>query len=335
VVNAWLKKGTMALSIAALAFTAAACGAGNQQAANNQTQGGGETLKPVETTKPAETKLTGEIKIDGSSTVFPISQAVAEEFMKKNNGVKVTVALSGSSNGIKKIISGEIDIADSSRKIKSSEADEIKKKGDEPVEMAVAYDGITVVIHPKNDWATEMTVEELKKIWQKDSTVKNWSEVRAGWPDKPIKLYGPGTASGTFEYFTEAINGVAKESRSDYTPSEDDNVLVKGVSGDEYAMGYFGFSYFVENKDKLKAVKIKKDANSPAIEASVKTIEDGSYVPLSRPIYIYPLKSALAKPEVKEFIKYYMSAEGQQLAEAVGYVKLPQSQYDANLAHVK
>jgi phosphate transport system substrate-binding protein len=333
VVNAMLKKGTIALSIAALAFTAAACGAGNQ--AGNQTQAGGETAKPTETAKPAATKLTGEIKIDGSSTVFPISQAVAEEFMKKNKDVKVTVALSGSSNGIKKIISGEIDIADSSRKMKSTEVDEIKKKGDEPIEMAVAYDGITVVIHPKNTWAAEMTVEELKKIWQKDSTVKNWSDVRTGWPEKPIKLYGPGTASGTFEYFTEAINGVAKESRSDYTPSEDDNVLVKGVSGDEYAMGYFGFSYYVENKDKLHAAKIKKDANSPAVEASVKTIEDGTYVPLSRPIFIYPLKSALAKPEVKEFIKYYMSAEGQQLAEAVGYVKLPQSKYDANLAHVK
>jgi phosphate transport system substrate-binding protein len=326
-VNTIIRKGLIAVSIAALAFTAA-CGAGNQP--SGTTQGGGEANKSENTVK-----LTGNIRIDGSSTVFPISQAVAEEFMKKHRGVNVTVALSGSSNGIKKIISGEVDIANSSRLIKAAEQDEIKKKNDEAVEMAVAYDGITVVIHPSNTWAGEMTVEELKKIWQKDSTVKKWSDVRADWPDQAIKLYGPGTASGTFEYFTEAINGTAKESRNDFTPSEDDNVLVKGVSGDQYAMGYFGFSYYVENQKILKAVKIKKDANSPAIEPTHKSIEDGTYAPLSRPIYIYPLKSALAKPEVQEFLKFYMSAEGQQLAEAVGYVKLQQSKYDANLALIK
>lgn len=334
----WMKKSSIVLSAVVLSLSLAACGAGNQPGGSTQgaAPSGGDTKPAAETPKPAETaKLSGEIKIDGSSTVFPISQAIAEEFMKKHPEVKVTVALSGSSNGIKKLINGEIGIADSSRKVKPAEADEIKKKGDEAIEMAVAYDGITVVIHKDNTWATEMTVEELKKIWHKDSTVKNWSEVREGWPNEPIKLYGPGTASGTFEYFTEAINGVAKESRSDFTPSEDDNVLVKGVSGDKNALGYFGFSYYEENMDKLTAVKIKKDANAPAIGPEIKTIEDGTYAPLSRPIYIYPLKSALAKPEIQEFVKYYMSAEGQKLVEAVGYVKLPQPMYDANLALVK
>ncbi len=279
-------------------------------------------------------KLTGTIRIDGSSTVYPISQAVAEEFMNKFPNVNVTVGLSGSSNGIKAIINAEADIANSSRLMKDTELQSVKDKGDEAIKMPVAYDGITVVIHPTNYWAKQMTVEELKKIWNKGSTIKKWSEIRPEWPDFPITLYGPGTASGTFEYFTEAINGKAKESRSDYTASEDDNVLVQGISGDKFALGYFGFSYYEENMSKLKAVSIKTTADAKAVAPTKETIGNGTYKPLSREIFIYPLKSKLAKPEVKEFIKFYMSKEGQALVEEVGYVHLGQSQYDQNLAQL-
>nr|WP_223836749.1 PstS family phosphate ABC transporter substrate-binding protein [Paenibacillus oceani] len=324
-----MRKGTIMMSSAVLALTLAACG---QKPADDNKTSGGATPAPTKTEAP---KLSGEIKIDGSSTVYPISQAVAEEFMKKNKDVKVTVGFAGSSAGIKKLLNKEIDIADASKLMKQEEIDAIKAKGDDVVKMPVAFDGITVVVNSQNDWAKDITVAELKKIWEKDSKITKWSEVRAGWPDQPIKLYGPGTASGTFEYFTEAVNGKAKESRSDFTPSEDDNVLVKGVTGDKNAMAYFGYAYYLENKDKLKALAIKVDDNAPAIAPTAKTIEDGTYKPLSRQIYMYPLKSALDRPEVKEFIKYYMSEDGKKLVESVGYVKLTQNLYDENLKHVK
>lgn len=334
-----MRKGLILLGTMILVFVLAACG--NNNAENNSTNKGATTNEkpaaPAKDEPKAEpvADLSGEIKLDGSSTVYPISQAVAEEFMGINKKVNVTVGLSGSSNGIKAIIAGEADIADASRKIKDKEIAALKEKGEEPVEMAVAYDGITVVIHPDNTFAKEMTVAELKKIWEKDSKVTMWSDVREGWPAEKIVLYGPGTASGTFEYFTEAINGEAKVSREDYTPSEDDNVLVTGVSGDVNAMGYFGYSYFVENQDSLQAVSIKLDDSAPAIAPSIESINDGSYAPLSRPIFIYPLKSALERPEVKEFIKFYMSEAGQKLVEEVGYVRLPQSMYDDNVKHVQ
>lgn len=326
------RKSAVVLSSVVLALSVAAC-------AKTETNPGSATSpsSAPSASAPASStaKLTGEIKIDGSSTVFPITQAVAEEFMKKHKDVKITVGESGSSNGFKKIIGGEIDIADSSRKIKEQEVADLKAKNLEAVEMPIAYDGITVVVNKKNNFAKEMTVAELKKIWEKDSKVKKWSDVRPGWPDKEIKLFGPGSASGTFEYFTEAINGKAKESRSDFTPSEDDNVLVKGVAGDEFAMGYFGYSYYEENQKTLNAVSIKVDDASPAVAPSAETIKNLTYKPLSRPIFIYPLKSALEKPHVKEFIKYYNSAEGQALAEAVKYVKLQQEMYNKNLEAVK
>ncbi|HZG83535.1 PstS family phosphate ABC transporter substrate-binding protein [Paenibacillus sp.] len=333
----WLRKGSLLLVSVVLMIVVAACGGGNaggDEPAQDATQGA-TTETPTEATPAEETgaNLTGDIKLEGSSTVYPISEAVAEEFMAMHEGVNVTVGLSGSSNGIKAIINGEADIANASRLIKDKEVAEIQAKGDDVVEMPVAYDGITVVIHPENDWATEMTVEELQKIWQKDSTIKKWNEVRPEWPDQPITLFGPGTASGTFEYFTEAINGEAKVSREDYTPSEDDNVLVQGVSGDKYALGYFGYAYYEENADKLKAVAIKETADAPAVAPSIETIGNGSYKPLSRMIYIYPLKSALERPEVQEFIKFYMSEEGgQTLSEEVGYVRLGQDLYDKNLS---
>ncbi|MBP2441022.1 phosphate transport system substrate-binding protein [Paenibacillus sp. PvP052] len=319
------RKSTFAISSVVLALSLAACG--------TQTE-----TQPNQGAAPSDgtAALKGEIKIDGSSTVFPISQAVAEEFMKKHNDVRITVGESGSGNGAKKLISGEIHIANMSRHFKTEEMDELKaKQNTEVIEMPVALDGITVVVNKKNTFAKEMTVEELKKIWSKESTVKKWNEIRPEWPDKEIKLYGPGTASGTFEFFTEAINGTAKESRSDYTPSEDDNVLVKGVQGDEFAMGYFGFSYYKENEANLNAVAIKKDASSPAVLPTNETIEDMSYAPLSRYVYVYPTKKAIEEPQVKEFLKYYNSEEGGALVEAVKYIKLPQEQMNKNLEALK
>ena len=333
----WLRKSSLVLLTLVFALVVAACG-NNAQGGDATTGSGGATAEPQEQQEQEQAPeqeeapaLSGEIKLDGSSTVYPIAQAVAEEFMGLHD-VNVTVGLSGSSNGIKAIMNGEADIANSSRLIKEEEVKAIQDKGDDVVEMPVAYDGITVVIHPENDWATEMSVEQLKMIWQKDSTVKNWSDVDPSWPNEPITLFGPGTSSGTFEYFTDEINGEAKVSREDFTPSEDDNVLVQGVAGDKYAMGYFGFAYYEENKDQLKAVAIKENADAPAVAPTVETIADGSYKPLSRSIYIYPLKSALERPEVQEFIKFFMSEEGQALAEEVGYVRLGQDIYDKNLS---
>jgi phosphate transport system substrate-binding protein len=330
------RKGSFVMSSLILAVALAGCGQTAPTTPSAATPApAGNAAAPAPAAAPA-TALKGEIKIDGSSTVFPISQAIAEEFMKKNKDVRITVGESGSGNGAKKLIDGEIDIADMSRKFKKEELESLTtKQSTEAVEMAIALDGVTVVVNKKNTYAKEMTVEELKKVWGKDSKIKKWNEIRPEWPDKEIKLYGPGTASGTFEFFTEAINGVAKESRSDYTPSEDDNVLVKGVSGDEFAMGYFGFAYYKENEAKLNAVAIKKDAAAPAVLPSHETIEKMTYLPLSRYIYVYPTKKALAQPHIKEFLKYYNSAEGAKLVEAVKFIKLPQALLDKNLELLK
>jgi phosphate transport system substrate-binding protein len=312
-----LKKGLILSSAFALAFGAlVGCGGGKQA-------GTGTEVKK---------ELTGTIKIDGSSTVFPISQAVAEEFMKENPGVKVTVAESGTGGGFKKMAAGEIDIADASRTIKDDEKSAAAAKGIEPVEIPVAYDGIAVVVNKENKFVDSLKVEELKKIWEPNSKVKTWKDVRPEWPAEPIKLYGPGTASGTFDYFTKEIVGEEKKSRTDYTASEDDNVLVKGVEGDKGALGYFGFAYYLENKDQLKIVKI--DAGKGAIEPTEKTIKDGTYAPLSRKIYIYPAKKALARPEVKAFVKFYLEM-AKDMVKEVGYVPLPDSDYQKGLELVK
>ena len=274
--------------------------------------------------KKAPAKLTGVVKIDGSSTVFPISEAMAEEFRKKNPDVKVTVGESGTGGGMKKFAPGEIDIADASRPIKPGELKGLKDRGDDAIELPIAYDGLSVVVNKQNTWATSLTVAELKKIWEPNSTVKNWSDVRPEWPNEPIKLYGPGTASGTFEYFTEAIVGKAKSSRSDYTASEDDNVLVKGVAGDKYALGYFGYVYFLHNKDKMNLVSVGE--TGAAVAPDEKTIKDGTYKPLSRPIFIYVSKKALARPEVKEFVSFYLS-NSSKLVPPVGYVPFADTHY--------
>lgn len=274
---------------------------------------------------------TGTVKIDGSSTVFPVSQAVAEEFMKEFPKVQVTVGESGTGGGFKKWTKGEIDIADASRPIKEEEKQEAAKQNIQPVEIPIAFDGIAVVVNKDNDFATDITVEELKKIWEPDSQVKLWSDVRPEWPKEPIKLYGPGTSSGTFEYFTEEIVGEAKKSRTDYTASEDDNALVKGIQGDKYSLGYFGYAYYKENQDTLKALKI--DAGKGSIEPNEKTIEDGSYAPLSRTIYIYPSNKALEREEVKEFVKFYLET-AKTIVPEVGYVPLSDNKYQESLKKI-
>ncbi len=298
-------------------MVAAGCGKGGENGAN----GSGETAVKG----AASANLSGEIRIDGSSTVYPVSQAVAEEFNKLFRNVKVTVAESGTGGGFKKFAAGEIDICGASRPIDEKEIAACKEKGIEFVELPIAYDGLSVVVHPSNDWVDTLTVAELKKIWEPNSAVKKWSDVRAGFPDKEIKLFGAGADSGTFEYFTEAIVGKKKSSRSDYMQSEDDNQLVQGVAGEPSALGYFGLAYYIENEDKLKLVKI--DSGSGGVAPSVETVKDGTYTPLSRPIFIYVTRAAMDRPEVAEFIKYYVGAEGQKLISSVGYVNLPDTAY--------
>lgn len=283
----------------------------------------------TETTTSTETAaVSGEVKIDGSSTVYPITEAVAEEFIATNPDVRVPVGVSGTGGGFKKFIAGETDINDASRKIKAEEAEAAKTAGIEYEELEVAYDGLSVLVNPENTWVDSLTVEELKKIWEPNSTVKNWSDVRAEWPAEPIKFYAPGTDSGTFDYFTETINGESGAIRQDFTASEDDNILVQGIAGDKNAIGFFGFAYYEENQDKLKLVKI--DNGKGPVEPSFESIQDGSYAPLSRPLYIYVNKASLAKPEVKTFVQFYIES-AKELAPAVGYIALPDELYAKDL----
>jgi phosphate transport system substrate-binding protein len=276
------------------------------------------------------------VKIDGSSTVYPVTEAVAEEFQKAKKGaVKVTVGISGTGGGFKKFCRGETDISDASRPILKKEMDDCKAAGIQYYELPVAYDALTVIVNPKNDWVKSMTVADLKKMWEPGAQgkVTKWNQVRPEWPDAPLKLFGAGADSGTFDYFTEAIVGKAKSSRGDFTASEDDNVLVQGVAGDRNALGFFGFAYYVENKAKLKAVPIVEKDGKPAVEPSVKSVEDGSYQPLSRPIFIYVNAKALERPEVKEFVEFYMK-NAAALVKEVKYVPLPAQAYTTNLDHL-
>ncbi|WDU83220.1 PstS family phosphate ABC transporter substrate-binding protein [Caloramator sp. Dgby_cultured_2] len=273
-------------------------------------------------------KLAGTIKIDGSSTVYPITQAVAEEFNKENPDVNITVGISGTGGGFKKFVVGEIDINDASRKVKSEEVEKAKANGIDMMELEVAYDGIAIVVNKDNNWVDDITTEELKKIWDKDSKVVYWSDVRPDWPKEKIKLYGPGTDSGTFDYFTAEINGEEKRIRTDYTASEDDNVLVQGVAGDKYAMGFFGHSYYEENKDNLKALKVN------GVEPTTENIRNGSYKPLSRPLFIYVNTKSLERPELKAFVKFYLE-NAKDLVEQVGYVPLEDAKYQEQLNKIK
>ncbi|MGZ8435523.1 MAG: PstS family phosphate ABC transporter substrate-binding protein [Candidatus Binatia bacterium] len=275
------------------------------------------------------------VQVDGSSTVFPVTEAVAEEFQKSKKGkVKVTVGIAGTGGGFKKFCRGETDISNASRPILKSEIEDCKKSNVQFIELPVAYDALTVIVNPKNDWVKSINVPDLKKMWEPaaQGKVSSWNQVRSEWPNNPLKLFGPGADSGTFDYFTEAIVGKAKSSRGDFTASEDDNVLVQGVINDRNALGYFGFAYYIENQAKLRAVAI--DGGKGPVGPSPKTVEDGTYQPLSRPIFIYVSKKSLdSKPEVKEFVDFYLK-NAAKLVKDVKYVALPAGAYKIAAEHV-
>ena len=295
-----------------LLWTVAACGRGGS---------------PSDTATSAPTVISA----DGSSTVAPVTEAVAEEFQKANAGTKVTVGTSGTGGGFQKFCRDETDISDASRPITAKEADACAKAGISYVEIPVAYDGIAVVVNPKNTWASSMTVAELKALWEPaaQGKIMRWSQIRPGWPDREIHLFGAGVDSGTFDYFTEAIVGKTDASRGDYTSSEDDNVIVQGVGGDENALGYFGFAYYEQNKDKLKLVPIDDgvdDNGKGPIAPSPETVANGTYRPLSRPVFIYPKLKALDRPEVARFVEFYLN-QGVPLIREVGYIPLTDQEY--------
>jgi phosphate transport system substrate-binding protein len=271
------------------------------------------------------------IAIDGSSTVFPITQAVAEEFQAKKGG-QVTVGVSGTGGGFKKFCRGDVAVTGASRPIKKSELEQCKASGIEIIELPVAYDGIAVVVNSANTWVDHLTTEELKKIWSPgaEKTVTRWSDVRDGFPDAKLVLFAPGVDSGTFDYFTKAINGKEQASRTDFTSSEDDNILVTGVAGDKGAISYFGYAYYAESKDKVKLVAINDGdpANGEGpIEPSPETVANGTYQPLSRPIFIYVSKKAAGRPEVSAFVQFYLT-EGSALTTEVGYIPLSERAYE-------
>lgn len=272
--------------------------------------------------------FSGKVLIDGSSTVFPITEAIAEEYAADQRDVKVIVNYSGTGGGFKKFVVGEIDVNNASRPIKDKEKESCQANGITYQELTVAYDGLAVIINPKNTWASTMTVAELKKLWEpaaKDVVMK-WSDIRADWPSETIKLYGPGTSSGTFDYFTEAIIGEGGASRSDYSPNEDDNVLVNGIANDINAIGYFGLAYYEENQGKLQLVAIDAQKGAGPIKPTTQTVKDGSYTPLSRPLFIYASSAAVAKPQVKNFLTFYLD-NAKEIAGDAGYIALPDEQY--------
>jgi phosphate transport system substrate-binding protein len=304
---------------AALPLLVVACGGGDGGAGDGAAMPGSE--------------LSGKVEIDGSSTVYPISEAMAEEFtLSTGGGVRATVGQSGTGGGFKRFCGGETDISNASRPIKDSEKELCGSNGVGYVDFLVGLDGIAVVTNPKNDYAACITVAELKRIWEPNSTVKMWSDVRPAWPKKEIKLYGPGTNSGTFDYFTEAVMGQEDASRADYTASEDDNVLVQGVEGDEFALGYFGYAYYEENQSRLKHLAV--DPGSGCVDPTTETIKTGTYKPLSRPLFIYVNKAALARPEVNAFVKFYLE-NAAELVPQVGYVALEGAQYQSAVTQLQ
>ena len=277
--------------------------------------------------------LTGTVEVDGSSTVAPVSEAVAEEFKKQFPKTNVLVGVSGSGGGFKRFVIGETDISNASRDIKPSEAEKAKANGIDFAELRIGMDGLSVMVNTKNTFVDCLTTAELKKIWEPGSLINNWNEIRSSFPDQKLRLYGPGTDSGTFDFFTDEINGQSGASRDDYTMAEDDNVVVQGISGDQNSLGYFGYAYYEANKDKLKVIGI--DSGEGCIVPSAETIDDASYKPLTRPLYIYVNKSSYTnKKVVKEFVDFYMLEAGALTAE-VGYVPLKDEEYKANLDKVK
>jgi len=319
---------------AATATGTAATSAPAKAAASPTQAAAAAPAKHIEPANKADlAKLKGDVIIDGSSTVYPVTAAAAEEFRKYAKDVRISVGVSGTGGGFKKFCAGETAIQDASRPITTSEVAACKEKNIDYIELPVAYDGLAVIVNPKNTWAACLTKAELKKMWEPEAQGKitNWNQIRSSFPDKPLKLYGPGTDSGTFEYFTEAITGKAKASRGDFQASEDDNVLVQGVAGEEAALGYFGMAYYSENKDKLKIVQIDDKGDGKCVTPSIETVNNGSYQPLSRPIFIYVKKSEAAKPEVAGFINFYLSKSFTPVIESreVGYVALSDKLYES------
>ena len=275
--------------------------------------------------------LSGEILIDGSSTVYPLTVAAAEDFRKNHPNVQIPVGLSGTGGGFKKFAAGETVISDASRPIKDSERELAAENGIEFIELTVAYDGLSVLVNPGNDWASCLTVDQLNQIWHPDSSISNWNQVDSSYPNLDIVLYGPDADSGTFDYFTEEINGDTGVIRDDFFPAVDDNVLVQGIAGDRGALGYFGYAYYIANADKLKLVDV--DSGSGCIEPNETTINEGSYSPLSRPLYVYVSIAALEREEVRAFVDFYLR-NAADLAASVGYVGLPQHMYDVGLTAI-
>ncbi len=296
--------------VCAGALTLAACGGSNNSSTESTPAEGGNT--------------SGSVRVDGSSTVAPLTSAAAELFKETNSDINVTVGTSGTGGGFEKFCRGETDMNDASREIEDDEAANCKDAGVDFQEMVVANDALTVVVNPANDFVQCLTVEQLKKIWEPKSEVNNWNQVDPSFPDEEIKLFGPGTDSGTFDYFTDAINGEEGASRTDYTPSEDDNVIVTGVSGSTGGMGYFGYTYYEENQDKVKAVQI--DNGDGCVTPSPETVQDGSYAPLGRPLFIYPSVQALgSNPAFASFLQYYVENDA-QIAEAALFIPLNEEQ---------
>jgi phosphate transport system substrate-binding protein len=284
---------------------------------------------------PQSAHAQAAIKIDGSSTVFPISEAFAEEFqISKRGKVRVTVGMSGTGGGFKKFCRGETDMANASRPILAEEMELCRKNGVKYIELPVAFDALTVVINPENDWVkgNAMTVADLRKMWEPaaQGRISSWKQVRAEWPAQKLMLFGPGADSGTFDYFTEAVNGKSKASRGDFTASEDDNTLVQGVVNNKSALGYFGFAYYAAHKEKLRAVAI--DGGKGPVMPSIENVINGTYSPLSRPLFVYVRDSSANRPEVREFVQFMMT-KGAGLVTEVGYVPLPQSAYDLAWKH--
>ena len=278
------------------------------------------------TKKESSAKLSGEIHIDGSSTVYPITEAVAEEFRTEQPDVKVTIGVSGTGGGFQKFGRGETEISDASRPIKQKEIDLCTENNISYMYLSVAYDGLAVLVNPENDWVDHFTIEELNKIWAPEAqgVITKWNQIRPEWPDEEIHLYGPGIASGTYDYFTEAIVGESGSSRGDFTASEDDNVLVQGIAGDKFGLGFFGLAYYEENQDKLKLVAI--DGGNGPVKPSIETVSNGTYTPLSRPLFIYVNSAGAKKTEVKDFVSFYLE-NAAALSKDVGYVPLPEAEY--------
>ncbi len=296
------------IQITVLGIVLSGCGQGNKNAENS-----GEAL-------------TGNVQIDGSSTVYPITEAIAEEFRTEQPDVRVTVGVSGTGGGFKKFGRGELDINNASREIKEDEAAVVKENNLEYVGLSVAFDGLAVLANKENTWIEDITVEELKKIWEPSAqgNITRWNQIRPEWPDEGINLYGPGVASGTYDYFTEAVVGESGASRGDYTASEDDNVLVQGITNDKNALGFFGLAYYEENQEKLKLIGV--DNGSGPVLPSFETVKEGEYAPLSRPVFIYVSSKAVKNPAVVAFVDFYLETAA-ELVQDVGYIALTEAEY--------